>query len=447
MDSVETQIRPRQTRLSRMTGSLETAALLVAFILSYDFLYLHYLSPSYGYLGFSSFSRDPIEFAFACICALSVIAFLPGTIKRFSDYFLWFVYAMVYVPAVITASRMGILEGGSYQLVALVTASMYMMSIVTRTIPAPFAALAGRSQFSNLNFLILISAMSTAYLTLTFYPIMRLSAIDVIYDQRALAGAFGAGRLTGYILNWTAYAFIPILLTAAIIQRRLGLCVFSILGLLIVYSINAAKIVFVIAFILIAINALFSIRLAVRPGRLLLIPLIPTLAILVLVYLIEMDFSPTLNFFVSQILMRAIAIQAVMLSIYAEFFELNLLTYWSHVTGISSIVQYPYTQPLGIEIGIYIVGGDGFNANSGFWATDGLGAFGKAGILIASFIVSLLLVLINMIGARTDLRFLCVALTPFCLAVANTSFFTAFVTGGGLIAVILCTKLPKAYKT
>lgn len=429
--------------LNRQLGAkAEATALLVCFIFSYDFLYLSFLSPRYEYLGFLAGSHNPFEFLFACSASLISLFAMPAKLWRFSDFFMWFLYALVYVPGVVTASRMGSLPGGSYELVTLLTISLLIMAIITRTVPAPYLAVAGRLRFSSLRYLIWISVLSLLALIAVYHSIMDISGIATIYEQRARAGSFGAGRFTQYLLNWTPYAFLPILLTHGILRRRAGLLSIGLIGLFIIFMINGAKIVFAIVLIMVAIDFLFSRRLVDRPARILIIPLAPTLVILLLTVFSGGNFSEAVNFVISQVLMRAIAIQAVMLTTYADFFATHPLTYMSHVTGVSAFIHYPYSQPLGNMVGIYLVGGTGFNANSGFWATDGIASFGLIGIPIASFFVSLLLVLINMIGARTSLRFLCIALAPFCMAAANTSFFTAFITGGGLIAVILCSKLP-----
>lgn len=440
-NSVASCAKPLRSR-ERVSALAEAAVLLGIFIFSYDYLYRAFLAPRYGYLGFAANSRDPFEFLFACAAAgLSVIV-LPASLRRFSDYFLWFFFAITFVPGVITVSRMGTLPNGSYNVVVLMVLSLVIMAIITHFAPMRYLQVAGRSRFSSINYLVLITVLSLLLLILVFRSIMSVSAIDTIYDQRARAAESGGGRLLGYLLNWTAYAFLPIVFAVGTMNRSVSLLSLGAIGFFIIFMINGAKIVFVSAVLIAGVRFMFSAGLQRRPGRLMLIPILPMLTLVASLPLLHGESSQFVNFIVSQILMRALAIQATMLSISAELFASNPLTYLSHVTGISYFVRYPYDQPLGFVIGTYIIGGDGFNANAGFLVTDGIAAFGLAGMPIAAFLAAVILVFVNMISARTNLVFTCIALTPFCLATANTSFMTAFITGGGLISAILASKLP-----
>lgn len=421
----------------------ETVSLLGTYIFLYDYLYVSFLSPRYAYMGFVSQSGNVSEFVFACSAIFLAPLILPTSLKRFSDYFLWFMFSFGFIPGVLTVARMGTFSDDRYILIFLLTISLFLLAVITRSFPSPFVAIAGHQRFTNVNYLILITVGSLLALVVVFHSIMGFSTIETIYDQRAQAGGFGAGRLTLYFLTWTPYAFLPLLFAIGIRDRRWGLLLFSCVGFLIIFMINGAKIVFVIPAMMVGVNYLFSRGLARRPGRLLTIPIASMIFVWLIVLVSGTQFSTFMTFLISQLFMRALAIQAVMLGVYAEFFSENPLTYMSHVTGISALIDYPYSEPIGYVVGKYLVGGDGFNANAGFWATDGIAAFGLIGIPIASVLVGFLLVFINMVSARSNPAFIAVVLTPFCLTAVNTSFFTALITGGGFVAAILCAKLPK----
>ncbi|MEO1950451.1 hypothetical protein [Thioclava sp.] len=416
--------------------------MLGVFILSYDYLYRVFLAPRYSYLGFAAESHDPYEFLFACAASVLALFVLPTSMRRFSDYFLWFFFAVTFVPGVITVSRMGTLPNGGYGVITLMFLSLLIMASITRLAPVQFLQAVGPRRFSNTNYLVLISALSLLALILVFGSIMSVSTYDTLYDQRARAAEAGGGRMLGYLLNWTAYAFLPMLFAVGIIKKRIGLVALGAIGFFIIFMINGAKIVFVSAFLIAGVRILFSAALQRRPGRLMLIPVLPMLVVIAFLPLLHGGSSQFIDFIVAQVVMRALAIQATMITISAEFFANHPLTYMSNVSGVSYFVHYPYDRPLGFVIGTSIIGGDGFNANAGFLITDGIAAFGLAGMPMAAFLAALLLVFINMVSARTNLVFICIALTPFCLATANTSFLTAFVTGGGLVATILASKLP-----
>ncbi|MGE0458959.1 MAG: hypothetical protein AB7O56_12235, partial [Bauldia sp.] len=135
--------------------------------------------------------------------------------------------------------------------------------------------------------------------------------------------------------------------------------------------------------------------------------------------------------------MRTLGIQGAMAGVYADFFTANPHTYWSHVNFVATLINYPYTLPLGYVIGTHLVGGAGFNANASFWVTDGIAAFGYAGIVLIGGVFGFLLAIANRLVPADRLVFGALLAIPFVMFLANTSLFTSLITGGGLLIAIL----------
>src|SRR3954462_840523 len=70
---------------------------------------------------------------------------------------------------------------------------------------------------------------------------------------------------------------------------------------------------------------------------------------------------------------------------YYTFFQSHPVTHLSHVTGFNWLIEYPYDLDIPYTIGAYFYGGP-VGLNSGFWAGDGITAFGIWGIPIMSVI-------------------------------------------------------------
>ena len=107
---------------SQFTRSAVTLLLHSLYIVLYFSVYDVYFSPIYGYLGFTSYPTSSSEFLVAMVCLYVPLVFLPVRIRRFSHFFIWFFFIVVYTPLQITMSRVGTLPHGSEGLSLLLLA-------------------------------------------------------------------------------------------------------------------------------------------------------------------------------------------------------------------------------------------------------------------------------------------------------------------------------------
>jgi hypothetical protein len=150
---------------------------------------------------------------------------------------------------------------------------------------------------------------------------------------------------------------------------------------------------------------------------------------------------------VAVIFMRSFAIQGAMTGVYLDFFTNSPYTYYSHLSVINNLIEYPYHAPLGIVVGEFLIGTTSMNANANFWATDGIGGAGLLGLFIIAAIVGIFLASIKWFIPADLTPLAATASIPFIMALGNASFFTNLITGGGILlfVVIRLISLPKGY--
>ncbi|PDQ17707.1 hypothetical protein CN311_28700 [Mesorhizobium sanjuanii] len=272
----------------------------------------------------------------------------------------------------------------------------------------------------------------------TYRGMMSFSAMDEIYDQRARFGAMQASTLALYLTGWLSNAMNPYLLAVGLFDRtRRWAIAVGLAGQVIVFMAFAGKMMLVI--LIVTFGFYFF---AINKGRISAPRLAFGFAMLTassFAMLVATDYQPvgtTLDM-VALIYMRTLGIQGAMTGVYADVFSSSPLTYWSHMNIMNMIIDYPYKVPLGYVVGSRLVGGTGFNANSHFWATDGIAAYGMPGVVIMGAVLGLLLSLANKVVTPDRLPFAATVSIPFIMSLGNSSLFTSLVTGGGLIMVMM----------
>lgn len=419
------------------TWILLALLLLSMYIALYIHIYDIYLSVVFGYLGFLNDSENATQLVFSIASIFSALLFLPRKLAEGSDFFSWMVFVLVFTPAQVAVAKMGLLEEGSYPLSATLLISMIFISVIPRVFKIRSIRIDLMRKIVSPKILLSTTLIIIVILVAKFISIMSLSGIEEIYDQRSLATKFGIGRGFGYLINWSSGFFAPVLLAYALISRDKLYLFGSIAALLTVYMITAAKMVIAIFGVILIIHFLLKYKLLERPFLLILLPIIALSFAGILFTISGVYLTGSIFYFVSQAVMRGIGIQSIVLPHYVEFFSNNPNTLYSHVSGISGIVDYPYERPLGFVIGTYMSGNPKFNANSSFWATDGIAALGYAGIVYIGIIMGLMFSILNALSRGVNMHFMCLAMVPFVMAASNTSIFTSLLTSGGALVFLV----------
>jgi hypothetical protein len=440
----------------RKTGKYESsdraAVTLATVIYWFLFVYIYktWASPIYSIYGLLDQSESNDSLIFAFFLMLGTCLALPVKIRKFSDYAAWIIFLVVYIPAATVAAMQGYKSFNVFYLISATTFAMLCISTLPHMFYWP------KKQYSAhihrrpgyIAFLMLAYTAATGMLVILFWGNMSLVGVEEVFEQRARAQGADAGALASYVASWMSYAINPYFVAVGLAAPRLrSMLLIGILGQILMYSIFAGKIIFVGLFAMITLWYFAVKDNEIKVPRL--VFGVVSAMLLVVVLLIATNYQPT-GFSLtatSQLYMRALALQGAMLGVYHDFFQTSPLTYGSHINGVNLFVTYPYQDALGFVIGKHLVGGQGFNANASFIVTDGVSSFGIIGVLMIGIIVGGIFAAVNHVVTPDRLPFAAVATLPFLMALANVSFFTSIITGGGwLLVIFIAMGSPAAKK-
>lgn len=435
-------------------------ALLLLYIYLYLYVYEFGIFPRWGYFGFRLEGLHSISVAVSILYILVLYLVLPKSASWASDYILWLLFVLSFIPIQLTISISGTAQNGINLLQAALFIS-FLVAIYFSRFLSSIAWLGLVKSNSNLGgsdyvvrhsvnkssvqkTILASSVFFSIILIVKFYPVMSFSGMDEVYQQRAAAADYGINVFFGYIILWSTYLIGPLMLLIGLVRKRSIFIFGSIVVFTIVYMVNASKIVFVIFSFYIAIYYFNRFGLKDKLYLLLLAPVFPLLASFV-VDLSSPDGS-IVSYIVDQLVVRGIAIQAMIFNLYVEFFSNNPNTYYSHVAIFSSVIEYPYDLPIGRVISLYQYGHPDANANSGIWAADGVAAAGEIGVIIVGLLLGLFLGFLNRLTKGGSHEILSLAMVPLAMLMVNASLFTTLASGGGLLLVFAVRALCLEFK-
>ncbi len=414
----------------------------LTYALLYNFVYEVYLFPQFEYFGFRNYEDSLFVISLGIGAVVLAAMGLPGKIRVASDFCSWSIFILIYVPAIITIAKSGTLrDNGAEILIASLLASQLLLSTIPRFFRIREMALPSLRGIASPSFLSTVCLIFSAVLVARFYGIMSLAGFDDIYIQRENASIGEAGFIFGYIVLWQTYALAPLLIAAAFYSGNRFYLIPPVISLVVIYLITAAKItifIYAIIFFVYVLSRLGAFR---RPTMLMLIAVGPLAIGALLFLLLGSVLEGPLMIGTSVIIMRGIAVQGMLTNLYAEFFVNNPYTFFSHINIVSYFVDYPYEEPLSVELSYYLIGNGNAGANSSFWSTDGIAAGGSLGVVIIGIVVGLIFVVMNSLMRGVDIVFASLSLMPFVMALANVSVFTTLLSAGGLIVFLLAAPL------
>ena len=426
--------------------------LLSAYVHLFSYFYINNLYPRWGYFGFRLGNDNAESLLIGLTCVFLAYLTIHRRATAASDYVLWLLFVLAFVPIQITFGLSDSLKGRGhwYQISLLVSFSVSSLIARLSARIRWTAALKTRDRKSGTpeersatfkKIFVCSSAFVVALLVFRFSSIMSFAGIDEVYAQRAAASEFGIGLLFGYLILWTTYLLSPLIFALGLVEGSKSLLLLAAVMLISIYMITAAKMVFVIIGLCLSIHVFNRFDLSRRMYLLFSIPVVPIIISLLVDFSGDNEISSLASYIIDQIVIRGLSIQAMIFNLYVEFFSTNPLTYYSHVTGVSSILQYPYDLPVGRVISVYQYGHPDANANSGIWATDGVAAAGPLGIIVVGVLLGVFLGFVNRMTKNVGHEFLSIAMVPLAMLMVNVSMFTTLASGGGFLLVLLVRRL------
>lgn len=440
-DRTMTQLKAAKPTPPPLASRLRTRILVMGVAFAYFWLlYYIYLGPLRGwvYLGFPLGDYSSIDVACCLAYAMVPVALMPTTILRFSAFINWCIYFFVYVPAVLYPVLQG-LRTDALSLASAIFASFLIIIVLTsgriRTIDITLPARTWRALF------IVSALVLIAYTLYIFGGAMTLSDITDVYGQRTLAGELAEGTLAGYTTGILSGCFNPIVMSLGLYYRKPWLFTLGALGQVFVYAAFAQKSTLLSPAVILALWALSIRGREISARGIAVVCLLVALAPMVTSLIFSQDNALIIENVAAIVYMRTFGMAGAITGTYFDFFSTHPQTFYSHISIVGKIIQYPYTAPLGVVIGDFM--NLNMNANANFWASDGIAAAGLLGVLLIGVIIGLALRVFDAMIPNDNLAIACGAVGPSIMNLANSSFFTALLTGGLLALIFFSASLRR----
>jgi len=417
---------------------------VVIFVTLYQWVYISWLSPVWGYMGFAYNTPSIGCLSLGCALAVFPSLWMPLVVVRPSQLIYWLIFITVYIPSLFVPMFAALVP--VWEVVQLMCALFVGFAIMGLSYQRPLFRIK-RITESRLIFWYGMASITLGlvmWVVVVYSDHFKLVSFGAVYEEiRLVSGLVAQGTGVSYAVTLLSGAILPFVLALALFRKNWLMFLAGVAGEVMLYAATGGKanilaILFVpgIYFLLSGKAAKFGIRLMAG-----------VIALLFMVGALNLVFGDDqpdfFQSFSSVAVMRTLGIPGLATAHYQKFFSTHPLTYFSHVKGVNVIIEYPYDRSLGEEVGFDIYNSDEVDWNANFWATDGLAALGILGVLVISIICGLVFWLLDSCASEHDPVF---AGTICCYAAANignTSLFTSFVSGGLGFLVLLFFLMPK----
>lgn len=409
-----------------------------AYVTCFNWMYMRYLYPEFDYLGFDYSTPSTTCVLVAWILAILPSLWMPLRISRASHISYWVLYVTVLIPSMFTPIYAGL--NRSSETVPLVITLFAGFVLVGLSYRVPLA----RLHYPKLNprtFWTLGGALVftlTCWLLVVYRGHIHLVGFSDIYDLRYAADDVSEGSNVNYAFMLMTGAVGPFLMAYGLFRRLMWCFIGGACCELFIYSIAGTKgsvlsILFIPGMYLVLTATRLSFGIKFLFGSLI------TIAVTFLSYL-AVGRQPGILHRVALflILCRTLSINGLATAQYYDFFAQNPWTHYSHLHVVNLFIHYPYSYPIGVELGIHYAGTTDLDATAHFWAMDGLAALGLSGVLVISSCCACVFWLLDSIASRHDARFGALVVTYAAYNLANIGLFTSLLSGGlGLLMLVL----------
>jgi hypothetical protein len=422
---------------SRLTNAAFVGAFFIAFLASYR----QYVVPTYDYFGVGW--RDPPHDMITTAFLMNVVlGFLVNPVyRRPSQLFLVIQLLVVFLPASIICLNVTRPELAFEQLFELVIALFVGMLIQTLFSGGPAGRPAAQTRVRTRKMLHLLFWFACAMLfaaILSLGDIFSLTDFDSMYEQRDILDERATGALLRYGISWLVSFVIPVLAIAALQlrgARRARLLLFCAMAYFVIFGLTATKTSLFAPIIVLAIYWTLA------PTRLSFVKKFVfgfTAIVTIPLVLVEFDFLNAVTpLYVAVANFRIFAVPQLLYVQYFDFFNNHAHTLGSHISLVSSLIRYPYEEPVFLIIGEYFYPGSNMTANAGAWAQDGIAGFGLIGIVLVSILITAIMRVLDRASRGHDPKMVGGAMAMLTLFLCNASIFTTLLSGGLITAIFL----------
>lgn len=417
--------------------------LAAAFFYAYaiHFAHVHYLTPVWGYYGYSY--RDPSAVDLAAIALLVVVGalLLPTRIGKASSIVVLLLFVVVYVPTIVLtlaldAPRLELYGAG---LLAL------GLGFGCACVAARSSSLAPRESTQRLPgkaftlFVLAAWIVCCVVLIVNQGSVMAFAFESEVYEQRAAGTATSLGL--GYVQTYFANVLSPGLIALGAVKRRWSLVALGTIGCVLMYMIAAQRTVLLLPIAMLAVLIALRVRSGVfRTSSFLLVFLGVAEMVSVTFYQDNIVASVLSLFLVN----RTLGLPGLTFHQYYDVFGVSGFTWWSHVRGVDFFVAAPPSYwndtlwpNLGHMIGDRVYQNYENNANANLFVGDGVAAAGALGVLVIGIVFAVWLAVMDRVARGWDRTFVVLVMVPVALSLTNVHLFTTLLSLGGLFWMVM----------
>jgi hypothetical protein len=421
----------------------ETVLRVLCLAVLFHLVYVTYLSTLWEYLGFAlvPFSAWAMVYTYALVLGPALLAPLRSGRRTILVFFV--LYNLFYLPSefclLFTSGSWD--RGPSIQLVLAVGFGLLALSFrlpvrLVKVPPLGWRLFVG--VLVTLCGLCVAFALSGGLSNLTFSNFFDASSSRRAKEEASgILGFFGSG----YVFAWVTYVVAPLLILIGLIRKRLLLLGLGCFAEVLIYAATAAKFALLTPpFVILAWlscrrdNGRVAVKYTYWTSGLLFSSTLIANTLLGVPNAIE----HVLSFFV----MRYFGYQGVSTVFYARFAEANGYTYWSHVKGVASYIQYPFDQALPWAVAAFYWGFPGTSAPSHPWAQDGLVAAGLGGVLVISCVVAAVFWVTDALAARVRTEIAVPLMLIQGVLLSESSLFTQLLSNGWMLLCVFLSLSP-----
>jgi hypothetical protein len=410
---------------------------VILFILLFNYVYIKIVTKTWAYFGFT-YNQPPIlSIILAALLGLLPIIWMPIRLTRPSQVLYWLLYAIVYVPSLFIPHYLQ--RQPTLDLCILNISFFISFFILGLAYKVPLKSIARIKLSKKMWWL------SMAVVSIVFY-----FAIMWIYGSHLeLSGLYNAALrlasrdLKTNILNdygqiWLANVINPMVMAIGLFRKKPILFLIGAAGQIVLFMTVAAKgwllSIFLLPFMFLILNSknnTLGLRFIIGMSSLLILAIV-------------LSFYASFYSLIIQNLIgfRLFSDPGFQTSVYSDFFSHNPWTYWSHLKGISSFIEYPYNLSINYLIGDFL--GDAVNSsNANAWATDGIAAMGVMGVPVVGLFMGVVFYILDCSAAGFDPKISGLSITMHGMALSNLSLMSSFLGGGILFNMILLWLVPR----
>jgi hypothetical protein len=411
----------------------------VAFTGLYQWVYISWLSPTFGYMGFS-YEKPAVGYmALAWVLCVAPSLWMPIALRRPSQICLWILYLAVFVPS------MFIPLYTAYQPLERVAALMltlfvgFALTCVGSYLPL-FRMRAPRISMTIL--LVGIGAVTlllVGWVAVVFHGHLRFVSFGNVYEDIRFSGAeVASGTGVGYAVMLLSGALHPFFMAWGLTRKRPLLFALGALGQLLLYCTAGLKIILLSTVLIPLLYMAMAGQRAETFGLRFTFGAVFLFAVLNFINQLVGELNPSHLMLSALVFLRTFGMTGLTTAQYHDFFSEHPLTYFSHVHGVDLLVEYPYSSPIGKEVGYFYSSNVNYNANAHFWCTDGLAGLGLFGVILISVLCALVFWLLDSAAAKHTAVCSSLMVTFAAFNLSNVSLFTTLLSGGlGTLILVL----------